>query len=74
MITQGHEYQVVGILMVACYIAYEYFGISRNLPLFYRKIKLPVQIELPLLSLSHNFELIILYGMRLQEGVQTGHR
>lgn len=36
-------------------------------------IKLPVQIELSLFSwlLSHNLELIILYKMRLQEGVQT---
>lgn len=36
-------------------------------------IKPPVQIELPLLSLllSHNLELIILYKIRFQEGIQT---
>lgn len=38
-----------------------------------RMIKLPAQIELALLNLllSYYLELIILYGMRLQEGVQT---
>lgn len=36
-------------------------------------IKLPAQKELPLLNLflSHHLELIMSYGMRLQEGMQA---